>query len=352
MTESEEKKNRRISADLPDELISRLDELKKEWGIRSRGGVLKRLLEEVLSDDLNNYNYSNDIYTNDNNNPENITGQIGNEQQTFGFEENKALVLISRPHDPSKLNYDELNSFEEENSITNNKSKQKSSGIDLPGFVSKRSERLRNSLRSNDKSTNRDKEPIVPIVKEIHVRNSCEKASKHWLSLYGHPPGETVVEAAMNWLACDIWPHAEDSESSSFTWSASNRLMKKYCPAWEVQNPSFELVMVVAGVIEDPYASENLIQRIPTLIRRFVNKFRRSKNVTSFETIQSTMTVHGALRLLGLPTTAGSALTLNKIRDAYKNQALEDHPDSGGSTDAMRRVNEAYQLLKELYRKK
>ena len=62
------------------------------------------------------------------------------------------------------------------------------------------------------------------------------------------------------------------------------------------------------------------------------------------------MTVHGALKLLGLPTTAGSALTLNRIREAYKSQAMDDHPDSGGSTDAMRRLNEGYQLLKELYK--
>jgi hypothetical protein len=31
---------------------------------------------------------------------------------------------------------------------------------------------------------------------------------------------------------------------------------------------------------------------------------------------------------------------------------VEVHPDSGGSTDAMRRLNEAYQMLKELYRQK
>jgi curved DNA-binding protein CbpA len=30
--------------------------------------------------------------------------------------------------------------------------------------------------------------------------------------------------------------------------------------------------------------------------------------------------------------------------------ALQHHPDSGGSLEEMRRVNEAYQLLKELYR--
>jgi hypothetical protein len=30
--------------------------------------------------------------------------------------------------------------------------------------------------------------------------------------------------------------------------------------------------------------------------------------------------------------------------------ALRHHPDSGGSVEAMRQLNEAYQLLKELYR--
>ena len=63
------------------------------------------------------------------------------------------------------------------------------------------------------------------------------------------------------------------------------------------------------------------------------------------------MTVHRALKLLKLSTTAGSAHTLNKIREAYKNKALETHPDAGGSTDEMRKLNDAYQLLKNLYRK-
>ena len=52
-----------------------------------------------------------------------------------------------------------------------------------------------------------------------------------------------------------------------------------------------------------------------------------------------------------LSTAAGSAHTLQKIRDAYKSIALETHPDAGGSTDEMRKLNEAYQLLKNLYRK-
>ena len=108
----------------------------------------------------------------------------------------------------------------------------------------------------------------------------------------------------------------------------------------------------MAGVLEDPFAAENLNNRIPTIIRRFVNRFKRINKGTSFQTIESTMTVHGALKLLGLPTVAGSSLTLISIRDSYKQKALENHPDSGGSTEIMRKLNEAYQLLKDLYKNK
>jgi len=62
------------------------------------------------------------------------------------------------------------------------------------------------------------------------------------------------------------------------------------------------------------------------------------------------MTVHGALKLLGLSTQVGASVTLASIREAYKTRALNEHPDSGGSTESMRRINEAYRLLRELYR--
>ena len=105
------------------------------------------------------------------------------------------------------------------------------------------------------------------------------------------------------------------------------------------------------GVLEDPFATPDLISRIPTLVRRFVSRFKRKNKGNSFEALDSTMTIHGALKLLKLSTSAGSAHTLIKIREAYKTKALETHPDSGGSTDEMRKLNEAYQLLKNLYRK-
>jgi curved DNA-binding protein CbpA len=64
------------------------------------------------------------------------------------------------------------------------------------------------------------------------------------------------------------------------------------------------------------------------------------------------MTLQGALKLLELPMDPGQRVTLAQIRDAYRLQALNHHPDSGGSEEGMRRLNEAYQLLKELYRRK
>ncbi len=108
--------------------------------------------------------------------------------------------------------------------------------------------------------------------------------------------------------------------------------------------------MVMAGLLEDPFSAATLDLRIPTLIRRFVHRFRRRRPGTSFLTLEHTMSLHGALKLLQLPTTPGHRFTLAQIREAYREMALRHHPDSGGSVDAMRRLNEAYHMLKELYR--
>jgi hypothetical protein len=126
--------------------------------------------------------------------------------------------------------------------------------------------------------------------------------------------------------------------------------MSSLCPDWPPGPASFERVMVAAGILEDPFSASTLELRLPTLIRRFVHRFRRRRQGTSFQTLEHTMTLHGALRLLQLPTAPGQRLTLPEIREAYREMALAHHPDSGGSEETMRRLNEAYQLLKELYR--
>jgi len=123
-------------------------------------------------------------------------------------------------------------------------------------------------------------------------------------------------------------------------------------PGWPEGPPSFARVMVTAGVLEDPFSGSTLPLRMPTLIRRFVHRYRRRRRGTSFQTLEHTMTLQGALKLLQLPTDPGHRLTLRQIREAYRELAMRHHPDSGGSVEAMRRLNEGYQLLKELYRAK
>ena len=52
MSISEDSNTKRISIDLPEELISRFDQLRKEWGFRARGPVIEKLLTEILQEDF------------------------------------------------------------------------------------------------------------------------------------------------------------------------------------------------------------------------------------------------------------------------------------------------------------
>ena len=338
--------SRRISVDLPVHIIDRFDQLKREWGLRGRGAVLKRLLEVVFVDNEDNipeYFNNNDYPLNYNNNTDNT-----NSDPEPKYNDTTALVLIStNPKDTDDLSLSQ--NIEEKRSHDNNITNQNSNAIDLPGFIRKKSETIRSSLDKTMKS-NQTEEPFVTSVTKKDIAMGLRAANNHWVSLYGQSPRDNVVEAAMLWIARDVWPNIDSSEGSIFTWTVANNLMIKHCSFWEVSKPSLDKIIVMAGVLEDPFGTKTLPERTPSLIRRFVNRFKRSQNVTSFQTLESTMTIHGALKFLGLPTKPGSSLTLNKIRDIYKKKALTVHPDSGGSTEDMRKLNEAYQLLKELYR--
>ena len=313
-------------------MVALIDQLKGEYGARSRGRVLEMLLQDLLD--------PGDAASD----PE--IAPIKDDPQpaaTSRSDEVTSLVLISTGND--------LQGVEEiPTSASGVPSGGAASGIDLPGFVSKRTSQLKATLRSPQQRDSAQNEPLVSTVDPVDLREASAAAEEHWRSLYGQPPGPTVIEAAMTWLARDVWSSTDASDGRPFTWSAANAAVETLCAGWESGDPSLGRVMVVAGALEDPFATSSLAERMPTLIRRFVNRFRRSRQVTSFETLESTMTVHGALKLLGLSTQAGTSVTLSSIRDAYKQRALEEHPDAGGSTDAMRRLNEAYRLLRELYR--
>ena len=338
MSISENSNTKRISIDLPEELISRFDQLRKEWGFRARGPVIEKLLTELLQEE--------DLLPN-------------NQQQTIDFSGNENINNYSNFNENSELVLIKNNDEEEQNnkitveniSKTNAQHVEKTNlDINLPNFVSKKVNNLKRSI--NIAKTNQKINDIqINSINENDLIKCRIEIISHWKILYGTAPNEHIVEACMDWFSRDIWPNIDGTENLPFTWTAANKLMSELCSFWEKQNPSLELVILMIGVLEDPFATSDLQNRIPTLVRRFVSRFKRKSIGNSFEALDSTMTIHGALKLLKLSTAAGSAHTLNKIREAYKTKALEIHPDAGGSTDEMRKLNEAYQLLKNLYRK-
>ena len=331
---------RRITLELSLEKLTHIDALKREWGLRNRGDVLERLLGELFA------SAEEELVPSP---AEGVSEEEAGTTDDGSLDDGAALVLVGQGQWA-------MEGWGAETAATLPVSPApgeggKSKGIDLPGFVRRRSQQLRRSLQvEKDPDPPQAAVAAWPQVAEALLRQSEEIVASHWLNLYSQTPNAAVVEAAMSWLAHDIWPHADLCEGRLFTWSAAVRLMREVDPRWSDAPPSLERVIVTAGVLEDPFSAETLPLRIPTLVHRFVHRFRRRQRGTSFQTLESTMTLHGALRQLQLPTDPGQRVTLTQIRDAYREMALKHHPDSGGSLDTMRRLNEAYQLLKELYR--
>ncbi|MEB3184665.1 MAG: molecular chaperone DnaJ [Cyanobacteriota bacterium] len=324
---------KRISLELPAELLEQLDVLKGEWGLRSRGDLLVRLLRTVLPTAAP---------------ADGLPDPIPAEQGPGRFDEGSALVLVKGQGQGELFADTDRPWAVREEGARRDGAKPAKAGIDLPGFVRRQSAQLKRSLQP--RSAGEDVHELLPAVSADQVRSSLASAAEHWHELYGSAPNEAVLEAAMVWLAQDIWPHFDQGEGRPFTWSLALDVVGGFAPALGDGPASFERVMVVAGLLEDPFSAATLDLRVPTLIRRFVHRFRRRQQGTSFQTLEHTMTLHGALKILQLPTAPGARLTLREIRDAYRQMAMGAHPDGGGSSESMRRLNEAYQLLKELYR--
>ena len=318
-------RKRTTSFALSDALISALDKLKPVYGVRSRGAVVEQLLEYLLQEG------------------EEEPSAPATLQLEQPIQEASSLVLIRRQ--------DQTDADPAEQGLGPRPGAE-TGGIDLPGFVSKRSRQLKQTLTASVTNTERsESDPVVAAVCHGDLQDALKAADDHWISLYGQPPGGTVVEAAITWLSRDLWNSVDASEGRPFTWTGANAAVHELCREWTTEAPTLGRVMVVAGTLEDPFATANLAERMPTMIRRFVNRFRRSQKVTSFETLESTMTVLGALKLLGLSTQPGAEVTLSSIKEAYRTSARNAHPDTGGSPESMRRVSEAYQLLSGVYRR-
>ncbi len=224
-------------------------------------------------------------------------------------------------------------------------------GIQLPGFVRRQARAVKRSLAEQAAPISEDRNASLALIPAEAVQDALAIAKQHWLEIYGTSPSDAAQDAALAWLARDIWPQSDHSDGRPFSWGLAQKVLLSFAPSWPVGDPSLDRVITAAGILEDPFGSSSLAVRVPTLITRFVQRQRsKHKRSTSFEAIDQSMTVHGALRLLQLPTIADRPYTLKEIREAYREQAQSHHPDAGGSADAMRRLNEAYQFLKERYR--
>lgn len=342
---------RRITITLSLERLASIDALKKEWGMRNRGDVFERLLDDIFGADEEEDHDEEDV-------PADL--RLGLDEAPAAsvaeLDESRALVLVdrgSRQTQPETaglqrsgpLPIDPDSSAEDDGDDR----PPRGGGIDLPGFVQRRSHQLKRSLRPPAAGSSQSLPPLPRLAADL-IEQAITAAHDHWLALYGTPANDTVLEAAMLWLAKEIWPQSDQSEGRPFTWSLTCAVMRELVVDWEDAPPSFGRVMAAAGVLEDPFSGGTLPLRMPTLIRRFVHRFRRRQRGTSFQTLENTMTLQGALRLLQLPTDPGHRLSLAQIKESYRELALSHHPDAGGSLEAMRRLNEAYQLLKELYR--
>ncbi len=326
--------SQRIAVTLAKDLVEQIDRLKEELGLRSRGRVLEQLLEELFHVPQEE----------DGCFPEGLV-DAPESSHPSEIDEQTALVLVGRGAlELAMESFDPL-----EDSLDVPGGPARGGGIDLPGFVRRRSVEMRRSLRAEGTATPASLPPLPQLSAGV-AQQALQEVRAHWLGLYGSEANANVVEAAMIWLARDIWPQSDQSEGRRFTWSEACRAMREVVPRWSDAPPSLERVIVTAGVLEDPFSAATLTVRIPTLIHRFMHRFRKRAKGTSFQTLEHTMTVQGALKLLELPTDAGQAISLAQIREAYRERALSHHPDAGGSVEAMRRLNEAYQLLKELYR--
>ena len=186
----ENSNTKRISIDLPEELISRFDQLRKEWGFRARGPVIEKILKELLQeDDLLPKNQQQEIDFN----------EKKNNNENLNIDENTSLVLIKS--DIKK----EVNEISLNKRVSNNEQyKEKANiNISLPNFVEKKVENLRRSINSEKLKENIN-DIEINTIKETDLIKCRIALISHWKTLYGTVPNDHVVEASMDWFGRDL----------------------------------------------------------------------------------------------------------------------------------------------------
>ena len=343
---------RRISLELSEELLDWIDGLKGQLGLRSRGATVERLLQEVRGSQDEDADQDDSSQSQPHKTPEGEERdslEVEEEQRPIPLDEDLSIVLV---HSGLVAQRDQSRVSSESSEVLREEFREPpaaTGGIQRPGFVRKQAKRVKQTLDAPPRAATPD--ATLALIHRLELEQAMQQVASHWSEVYGQAPTEAALEAAMVWLGRDIWPQSGDSDGRPFGWNLVQQVMFSYAPEWEEGTPNLERVIVAAGILEDPFGGSTLAARVPSLITRFVQRHRsRSKRSTSFDAIDNSMTVHSALKMLQLATVADRPYSLREIREAYRTQAVSHHPDAGGSADAMRRLNEAYQFLKERYR--
>ena len=138
----EDSKRQRISVEMSEPMVELIDQLKGEYGARSRGRVLEMLLQDLL-DPADGSSGPEDTSVKDEVEPE----------ATTSTDEITSLVLIGSG---SPLHNAEPSQPPDPRAPSTNVS----SGIDLPGFVSKRTSQLKATLRSPQQRADPMRSPV------------------------------------------------------------------------------------------------------------------------------------------------------------------------------------------------
>ena len=173
----EESTSKSITLKLPSRQVSLIDQLKREYGVRSRGQVLEILLEGILGDV--DESESGALAT---------AAAVTNAVEETISPEVTSLVLIE--------------------STTQRRQQQDTSpslpstgGIDLPGFVSRRTSQLRDTLQAPRQNRSSNDAPLLSSVAIQDLQAAAQAADDHWSSLTASPPERPLWR-----LPCSGWP--------------------------------------------------------------------------------------------------------------------------------------------------
>ena len=139
----EDSKRQRISVEMSEPMVALIDQLKGEYGARSRGRVLEMLLQDLLDPGDAASDPEVDPLKDD-----------AEPAVATGPDEVTSLVLISTGNQ-------QQGGEDAPTSASGLPSGGGSSGIDLPGFVSKRTSQLKATLRSPQQRDSPQNDPLV-----------------------------------------------------------------------------------------------------------------------------------------------------------------------------------------------